>query len=347
VSAVKIGFLVPALFALGNPANGVAAQAKFQAEALESLGHEVVRLNPWAWQDPAAFDVVQFFIGGFGVYTVESLRRTMGRGLLAFAPIIDSNQPNFFYRLAAAAGNLHPKVFTIPGELRRQALASDVVICRSEFERGRVVRGLGIAPAKVEVVLNGTEPEQPAGNAEAVRRRLDLPEEYVLHVSAYTQDRKNAVRLAEAVGPLGYPLVIAGFAQPGRVLDRLEALCRRFGNIRLLGFLDRDSLHGLYAGCRVFCLPSRHEGTGLAALEAAAYGANIVITRNGGPPDYFGAFAEYVDPGSVEQIRNAVRAAWEKDRQAAFRTFVSEALTWEKSARALAAVYERYGDRKR
>jgi glycosyltransferase involved in cell wall biosynthesis len=339
---MKIGFLVPSMFAVGNPANGVAAQARFQAEALEALGHEVVRLNPWDWQDPTEFDVVQFFIGGFGLYTVENLRRSMAKGILAFAPIIDSNEPNFLYRLAAAVGNLHPKIFSIPGELRRQALSSDVVICRSTFERNRVVRGLGVSAAKVEVVLNGTALESSGQrHAEAVRNRLDLPEEYVLHVSAYTQERKNVVRLAEAVGSLGYPLVIAGFAQPGRELESLQALARKFGNIRVLGFLDRDSLQGLYAGCRVFCLPSRHEGTGLVALEAAAHGANVVITRNGGPPDYFGPHAEYVDPNSVEQIRDAVRAAWGKPKNVQFREFLSANLTWERSAQALAEVYGR------
>lgn len=326
----------------------MAAQARFQAEALEALGHEVARLNPWEWQDPAGFDVVQFFIGGFGLYTVENLSRSVAGGILAFAPIIDSNAPNLLYRLAAAAGNLHPKIFSIPGELRRQALSSDVVICRSTFERERVIKGLGVSAGKVEVVLNGAEPERSdRRQAEAVRRRLNLPEEYVLHVGAYTQERKNAVRLAEAVGPLGYPLVIAGFAQPGRTLESLLALARKFGNIRVLGFLDRDSLHGLYAGCRVFCLPSRHEGTGLVALEAAAHGANVVITRNGGPPDYFGPHAEYVDPGSVEQIRNAVRTAWEKPRNTQFREFLSANLTWERSAQALAEAYARCLERKR
>jgi glycosyltransferase involved in cell wall biosynthesis len=345
---MKIGFLVPSMFAVGNPANGVAAQARFQAEALEALGHEVVRLNPWEWQDPAEFDVVQFFIGGFGLYTVENLRRAMSKGILAFAPIIDSNEPNVLYRMAAAAGNLHPKIFSIPGELRRQALRSDVVICRSTFERNRVIKGLGISAGKVEVVLNGTEVKDSGQrHAEEVRSRLELTEDYVLHVSAYTQQRKNVVRLAEAVGPLGYPLVIAGFAQPGRELESLQALARKFRTIRLLGFLDRDSLHGLYAGCRVFCLPSRHEGTGLVALEAAAHGANVVITRNGGPPDYFGPHAEYVDPDNTGQIREAVRVAWEKPKNVQFREFLSANLTWKRSAEALVEVYGKCLERKR
>ncbi|MGH8653533.1 MAG: glycosyltransferase family 4 protein [Gammaproteobacteria bacterium] len=53
----------------------------------------------------------------------------------------------------------------------------------------------------------------------------------------------------------------------------LQQLAHTFGNVRLYNFLDKVTLHRLYAGCRVFCLPSVFEGTGLAAFEAASYGA--------------------------------------------------------------------------
>ena len=63
---MKIGFLVKALYALGNPANGVVAQARHQARALARLGHEVTLLNPWEWRAVEDFDVVHFFFGGPG-----------------------------------------------------------------------------------------------------------------------------------------------------------------------------------------------------------------------------------------------------------------------------------------
>ena len=55
-------------------------------------------------------------------------------------------------------------------------------------------------------------------------------------------------------------------------MDRLQRLAKRYPTVKILGFLDRDVLDSLYAACKVFCLPSRHEGTGLVALEAASHG---------------------------------------------------------------------------
>jgi glycosyltransferase involved in cell wall biosynthesis len=262
-------------------------------------------------------------------------------GLLAFAPIIDSNQSIRAYRVAAGVGNITWKLATVPGEFRRQALASDLVIVRSRHEHERVAGGLGIDPAKIEIVLNGVDPVTDADPA-AARRAFDLPENFLLHVSSYTQDRKNVVRMLEAVGPLGIPVILVGHTLPGPTLDHINGLAERFGNVRRLPFVDQQMLHNLYAACRVFCLPSTHEGTGLVALEAASLGARIVITRNGGPPDYFANLAEYVDPFSVESIRSAVQRAWEAPPSDALRTHVLRHLTWDASARALMAAYAKH-----
>lgn len=338
---MRIGFILPATFTLAPPGNGIRIQAQRQADALVRAGHEVVRLNPWTYTDGRNLDYAHYFLGGLDMNGIEAMRPDFARRL-AMAAIIDSNEPFWRYRLAARLGTMHQKLRTVPGEYRKQAAGSDVVIVRSSHERDRVIRGLGIDQTKVEIVMNGVDPPPPDVDAEGVRRRLHLPSDFLLHVSAYTQDRKNVVRLLEAVGPLEYPVVIAGFATPGTTLDRIRSLARAHSNVTLLGFLDEPTLAGLYAACRVFCLPTMHEGTGLAALEAAALGARVVITKNGGPPDYFLDMAEYVNPLDVVDIRAKVKQAWEKADSDALRKHVLNNLTWDHSAAALNRAYQRH-----
>lgn len=340
---MRIGFLLPGSFALGNPGNGIAEQARRQAEALERRGHTLVRLNPWQWQDQAELDVLHFFLGGATLQGITSLAREEAqRTLLVFAPIIDSNQSYVSYRLAALAGNLFPRVMTVPGILRDQAQGSHVVLCRSTHERERLVRGLGVEPEKVECVLNGCPAAMSCDDIESVRQRLQLPPEFVLHVSAFTQERKNVLRLVEALEPLRLPLVIAGSSAPNRILSILERKVRDGARIHMLGFVDAQTKAALYRMCRVFCLPSVHEGTGLAALEAAAHGARVVITRNGGTRDYFLDHAEYVDPFSVPSIREGVSRAWRRLDGGQLQRHVNERLTWDASAAALERIYEKY-----
>src|SRR6185437_6026268 len=143
-----------------------------------------------------------------------------------------------------------------------------------EVERMR--RGLGIPVGKTAIVLNGSPPcATTHESSQTVRTKLQLPAEFILHISAFTQERKNVLRLIEAAERLRLPLVIAGTAKPGPVMSEIERRARGNDHLRILGFVDEPTKAALYGLCSVFCLPSTHEGTGLAALEAAAAGARV------------------------------------------------------------------------
>src|SRR5581483_11436644 len=128
---MRIGFLLPADFAVGSRASGILEQARRQAEALEDLGHTVLRLTPWEWQDERELDVLHFYLGGPALAGVVEHRNLSKPGVLVFSPIIDSNESFVAYRLAAALGEISTRFTTVPGILRKQARGSDVVICRS------------------------------------------------------------------------------------------------------------------------------------------------------------------------------------------------------------------------
>jgi glycosyltransferase involved in cell wall biosynthesis len=339
---MRIGLLLPSNFAVGTRGNGIAEQARRQGQSLEDLGHAVVRLNPWEWQDERELDVLHFYLGGPSMAGVVEHRNLSKPGILVFSPIIDSNQSFAAYRLAAALGSLSGRFTTVPGILRKQAQASDVVICRSSHEVERVTRGLGITAAKTAIVLNGSPPCPRAHEGlDEIREKLQLPEEFVLHISAFTQERKNVLKLIEATERSRLPLVIAGTAKPGPMMSEIERRARGNDRLRLVGFVDEQTKAALYALCRVFCLPSIHEGTGLVALEAGAAGARVVITRNGGPRDYFGDHADYVDPQSVSSIRDAIERAWRTPKDDRLRNHILQHLSWLESGKSLERLYLR------
>lgn len=335
---MRIGFLLPASFAGGNPFNGIREQAIAQADALANLGHDVIRMNPWSKLQLTELDILQFFVGGPAMLGLQ--KNLTGRDCRAvFAPIIDSTMDNARYRVASLLGNLHPRFLTVPGEFSRQARFSSATIVRSAFERERVIKGLGASPERVHVVLNGCN---PAGTVdpEPARRHFELRDDFALHVSRYTNASKNVEALIDAIGPTGRTLLIAGTEQPGATLDRIRTAAARYRNVRMIGRVDDTMRDSLYAACRVFCLPSVREGTGLVALEAAAHGAAVVITHNGGPPDYFQGFAEYVHGSGAAEIRQAVNRAWDKGRDPALQAHVTDNLSWTMSAKALERVYD-------
>ena len=161
---MRIAYLLPAEFAIGNPGNGVTAQARAQAAAMERRGHDVVYLNPWDLQLEEEIDVLHFFMGGMALYGIETGRRLPPTGLIVMSPILDTNKAHGLYRLAAHFGSLLHRMPSVPAILSAQARGSDVVICRSQHERQRVIRSLGVSPECAAIVLNGVDSPELSPN---------------------------------------------------------------------------------------------------------------------------------------------------------------------------------------
>jgi glycosyltransferase involved in cell wall biosynthesis len=177
-------------------------------------------------------------------------------------------------------------------------------------------------------------------------------------------------RLPVAHGPTGRPPVILFV---GREYDRkgLDSLLRAFASIRRdirgaelrivgpriridapgvrsLGLVrDRAQLARLYAGTRVFCLPTRYEPYGLAYLEAMAHGVPCVGTDVQSVSDILdhGEAGALVAPGDDDALAAAlVRLLTDDDLAqqlgAAGRRRVETSLLWSHVAARAAPILE-------
>lgn len=336
---MKIGFLIPAVFSVGNPYNGIREQALHQAKALEDLGHNIVFLNPWQKHELNEIDLVHFFQGGPGLHGLDTTIAKL-RIPIVFSPIIDSMAPNWIYRVSERLGSLHAGLSSIQSYYSLQARASSAVIARSNYEKNKLMRGLGINESKIKIVLNGCNSQISSVCTNDIREKFSIKKEFLFHVSRYSNKTKNVLNLVKAVGPLGLDLLIAGTSEDTHYTQMIHQEASKYSNIKMIGQISDSDRDALYAACRVFCLPSTREGTGLVAVEAAAQGATIVTTSNGGPPDYFVNHAIYVKSHGVDEITSAIKSAWAKTPSDALREHVLNNLTWHRSSQSLARIYE-------
>ena len=77
-------------------------------------------------------------------------------------------------------------------------------------------------------------------------------------------------------------------------------------HVRLSGFVDEQGLADRYAAADVFVSLSEYEGFGLPALEAAARGVPLVVSREPSLGEIFGEAALLVDPRDESAIATAV-----------------------------------------
>jgi glycosyltransferase involved in cell wall biosynthesis len=89
-----------------------------------------------------------------------------------------------------------------------------------------------------------------------------------------------------------------------------------------------------------FVMPSLLETPSIAALEAAAYGKPLLITKVGSTMEYFGPHAIYVDPDNVQSMVDGFSRLL---METATHSLVSERakqFTWEASATSLNNIYK-------
>ncbi|MFZ3071863.1 MAG: glycosyltransferase family 4 protein [Thermodesulfobacteriota bacterium] len=207
----------------------------------------------------------------------------------------------------------------------------DVFLPNSYSEMRRVIKDHGLNDPKFVVVPNAVDAE--VFNYEKVTIAPDV-EQYkdcVLCV-ARIEGRKSQLNLVRAFKGLPYKLVLIGKPAPNH-MDYYEMVKRAAGdNVYFLGHIEHALLPQFYKAAKVHCLISWMETPGLSSLEAAAMGCNLVITDKGDTRDYFGDYAYYCDPASVDSIRNAVIEAYKTPVNPGLREHVLRNFTWEKAA---------------
>ena len=207
-----------------------------------------------------------------------------------------------------------------------------------------------IDSARVRITPWGVPPDMaqgPApGAADVARRRHELPERYILYVGTIDR-RKDVGTLLRALARLDarVSLVVAGTLIAGRTdfdaeVDRLGLRPR----VRILGYVPRGDLPGLYAAATAFVYPSLWEGFGLPVLEAMACGVPAVTYNLSSLPEVAGDAAVLLDaPVTAETLARALarvlddtgfRAELIARGRARARTF-----DWRDTARATLAAY--------
>jgi glycosyltransferase involved in cell wall biosynthesis len=163
------------------------------------------------------------------------------------------------------------------------------VFTPTEYLRQKVLQRFGIT--KVSVTPNGVD--HSIFHPGAPRSRSDVPDGYILFVGTL-EPRKNLHLLLQAWKEIKDEfkatwLVVVGAS--GSVFKAVN-LPLELERVRFLGYVNDETLAGLYANALLFVLPSQEEGFGLPALEAMACGSPVIVSDGGALPEVVGQAGE-------------------------------------------------------
>jgi glycosyltransferase involved in cell wall biosynthesis len=235
----------------------------------------------------------------------------------------------------------------VPRSVQRAA----VVVTPSRAVADEVAATYGIGPDRLAVTPLGVGVEwfMTARPDTAVKKRLGLPERYLLFVGAL-EPRKNlpvlleAYRLLLAQVPDAPSLVLAGPKGWGPALSTHGIPPDR---VVFPGYRGDDELRTTVAGAEALVYPSAYEGFGLPPLEAFACGVPVVASDLPVTEEVIGtdgALADRVAVGDAEALAAALVARVtqpDPTGAAEARRARARQFTWEATARATLAAYER------
>ena len=197
----------------------------------------------------------------------------------------------------------------------RSLHAADGVITVSFYVKDELLKKFDLNASCVKVVYHGRnkqfEKDASPDVVDALRRKYELPESYILFVGAM-EARKNLPNLVTALKIIHseyrkIPLVIAGRKGPGtpNFLERISQ--NQLGPwVRILDYLPFEELHALYHSASLLVYPSFCEGFGFPLLEAMASGLPIVTAEVAALPEIARDAALYCDPFQAEDIARKV-----------------------------------------
>jgi glycosyltransferase involved in cell wall biosynthesis len=310
---------------------------------LEKFGHEIEIFNPAKDYNLKQYDLFHLFGAHVGTYHFGRAMHNLKMKMVVTPVFYSRRNPNQLRFLTAFAKSLRhfggiwtEHLFT--SELCNMAT---IVTPNTQKEADLLIKGLGVSKDKIKILPNGVEERfyhtQPEAFINQYKRK-----DFILYVGHIGWGRKNLLNLIKALEHIDHPAVFIGPILDTDYARICLAEAKKNKNILVIPGLPSDSelLASAYAACDVFVLPSFYETPGLTALEAGLAGAKIVITKYGGTNEYFGNFAEYIEPRNVQSIYQGIVKALNKKKDSVLAEHIRANFLWEKSAQRLVEIYE-------
>lgn len=314
-------------WAFATPGGGEIQLLKY-AEHLPAFDVDVIRHDIWR---PAfdRVDLVHFFACLSG--SIQFCGYVKSRGL----PLVISTS----LWITEETAHRYPM-----DEIRGQLSLADLIVTNSDTESDTLSRVLGLPRENFVTVMNGVEPHFSEPHDPALfRAHYGIDGPFVLNVGN-VEARKNQLNLVRAMQGHDLPVVVIGHVREpdyGR-----QVMAEGGTQLCYLGPLDHADplLASAYAACAAFVLPSTLETPGLAALEAAAAGAPLVVTSEGSTRDYFANWAHYIRHDDLVGIRQGIDAALAAGPSLELKEHVRSNYAWSAVTQTLAGFYRRIMD---
>ncbi len=240
---------------------------------------------------------------------------------------------------------------------------TDKIIAISEQTKKDIIEFYKIPPEKISVTCQSCNPNFGKQLTEAekkiVQLRYSLPPEFFLYVGSIIE-RKNLMNVCKAFficrDHLKIPLVVVGngrkykqqvkdFIKQNNLEKKIIFLSEQASAKSSRSFQNAEDLPALYQSAIAMIYPSFFEGFGIPVLESFWSRLPVITSNVSSLPEVGGDAAYYVNPGSAEEIAEAMKKIYgdhelaNKMKEKGWQQ--AQKFTQKKCAEAVMNIYEK------
>ncbi|MGL5732260.1 MAG: glycosyltransferase family 4 protein [Bacteroidales bacterium] len=197
-------------------------------------------------------------------------------------------------------------------KFKRACQKADRVIAVSEMTKRDIVNFFNIDPKKIDVIYQGCDNSFKVAAAEElkkqVKQKYKLPDNYILYVGTI-ESRKNLLLALKALKESSNKIPLVAVGRPTPYMNEVKQFIKENGLEDLVTFLHGvpfGDLPAIYQQATIFVYPSFFEGLVIPIIEALYSGIPVIAATGSCLEEAGGPDSIYVNPNSVEQMRDAM-----------------------------------------
>jgi glycosyltransferase involved in cell wall biosynthesis len=213
---------------------------------------------------------------------------------------------------------MHPadRVRNMNKHFQKSMERASMIITDSHAIKHEIMEMFGVADTRIKSIPLGVEslfrPLNEVETTPVLKQHGLSHQKYILAVGTL-EPRKNLSSVLLAYMQLSanirkhYPLVLVGMSGwHTSALEKQMAPLVAAGEIRQLGYLEREDLAVVIAGALTLVYPSIYEGFGLPPLEAMTCGVPVIASNVSSLPEVVGDSGLLVNPNDIDDIAKAM-----------------------------------------